>query len=350
VTESTGSHRPPEHPQIASGGIGVLLVNLGTPDAHDTAAVRRYLAEFLSDRRVIELTPWLWQPILHGVILRTRPARVAEAYHKVWLNETNESPLRYYTRRQAERLGERLGEHDGRLVVSWAMRYGNPSIAEQIGALHAQGCERILIAPLYPQYSASTTATVNDRAFETLKSMRWQPALRCLPPYYDHPAYIEALAQSIAQHFAAEEQRPEVILASFHGLPQEYFDKGDPYYCHCARTTRLLRERLGLNEGQLRMTFQSRFGPKKWLQPYTDKTLKTLAREGVRHLAVVMPGFAADCLETLEEMAMQNRDLFLGHGGNRYDVIPCLNDSETGIDMLHSLVVQELAGWITPQA
>jgi ferrochelatase len=346
VTEPTGNHRPPDHPLLASGHIGVLLVNLGTPDAHDVPAVRRYLAEFLSDRRVIELTPLLWQPLLHGIILRTRPARVAEAYHKVWMEETNESPLRYYTRRQAELLGERFGERDGKFHLVWAMRYGNPSIAAQIGALHTQGCERLLVVPLYPQYSATTTATVNDRVFDTLRTMRWQPALRCLPPYYDHTAYIEAIAQTIEQHIAGGEQRPEVILASFHGLPQVYFDKGDPYYCHCARTTRLLRERLGLDETRLRMSFQSRFGPKKWLQPYTDRTIKALAREGVRHIAVVMPGFAADCLETLEEMGMQNRDLFLGHGGSRYDIIPCLNDSAAGIDMLHTLVAQELAGWI----
>jgi len=347
VTEPSGTPCPAEHPAIASGAVGVLLVNLGTPDGHDTAAVRRYLAEFLSDRRVIELTPWLWKPILHGVILRTRPARVAEAYHKIWHHETNESPLRYYTRRQAEQLGERLRERDGRIVVSWAMRYGNPSIAEQIAALQTQGCERLLVVPLYPQYSASTTATVNDKVFDVLKTQRWQPALRCLPPYFDHPDYIEAIARSIEQCFAADALRPEMILVSFHGLPQEYFEKGDPYYCHCAKTTRLLRERLGLDERQLRMSFQSRFGPKKWLQPYTDKTLKALAREGVRHIAVVMPGFAADCLETLEEMAIQNRDLFLGQGGERYHVIPCLNDGATGIDMLYKLVTQELAGWIT---
>ena len=340
MTEPSATACPPEHPAVASGGIGVLLVNLGTPDGHDTAAVRRYLAEFLSDRRVIELTPWLWKPLLHGIILRTRPARVAEAYHKIWHHETNESPLRYYTRRQAEQLGERLRERHARITVGWAMRYGNPSLAEQIGALHAQGCERLLVVPLYPQYSASTTATVNDRAFDTLKTLRWQPALRCLPPYYDHPAYIDAVARSIEQRLAADQARPEVILASFHGLPQEYFEKGDPYYCHCAKTTRLLRERL-------RMTFQSRFGPKKWLQPYTDKTLKLLARQGVRRVAVVMPGFAADCLETLEEMGMQNRDLFLGHGGERYDAIACLNDSEAGVNMLQSLVTQELAGWIS---
>jgi ferrochelatase len=346
VTESSGTPRPAGHPAVASGQIGVLLVNLGTPESHDTTAVRRYLAEFLSDRRVIELTPWLWKPILHGVILRTRPARVAEAYHKIWHHETNESPLRYYTRRQAEKLGGRLRARDDRITVSWAMRYGNPSIAEQIAALQAAGCERLLIVPLYPQYSATTTATVNDKVFDVLKAQRWQPALRSLPPYYDHPAYIEAVARSIEEHLATGDQRPEVILVSFHGLPQQYFDNGDPYYCHCAKTTRMLRERLGLNEQQLRMTFQSRFGPKKWLQPYTDKTLKSLARKGVRHIAVIMPGFAADCLETLEEMGIQNRELFLGHGGEHYDVISCLNDSEAGIDMLDRLVAQELGGWM----
>jgi ferrochelatase len=346
VTEPSENACPPEHPAVATGAIGVLLVNLGTPDGYDTAAVRRYLAEFLSDRRVIELTPWLWKPLLHGIILRTRPARVAEAYHKIWHHETNESPLRYYTRRQAEQLGGCLRERDGRITVGWAMRYGNPSIAEQLVALQTQGCERLLVVPLYPQYSASTTATVNDKVFDTMKTLRWQPTLRCLPPYYDHPAYIDALARSIEQGLASDGQRPEVILASFHGLPQEYFEKGDPYYCHCARTTRLLRERLGLDEQQLRMTFQSRFGPKKWLRPYTNKTLRALAREGVRHVAVVMPGFAADCLETLEEMGIQNRELFLGHGGEHYNAIACLNDSEAGIDMLRSLVTQELAGWM----
>ncbi len=323
-----------------------MLVNLGTPDACTPEAVRRYLAEFLSDQRVIELSPWIWQPILHGVILRTRPGKVAAAYREIWIHETDESPLRLYTRRQAERLAEKFAANDGELVVDWAMRYGKPPLPERLLALQREGCQRILVVPLYPQYSATTTATVNDRVFDTLKSMRWQPAIRTLPPYHDHPSYINALAESIANHLAASEFNPEVILASFHGLPKEYFDAGDPYHCHCAKTTRLLRERLGCSEDDLRMSFQSRFGPKQWLQPYTDQTIAELATNGIKRLAVVTPGFAADCLETLEEIGIQNRRLFLDNGGQDYTLIPCLNDSETGIRMLHDLIRQELAGWI----
>ena len=347
MTETAADPRPSDHPEVRGGRIGVLLVNLGTPDGKDRASVRRYLAEFLSDRRVIELSPWLWQPILHGIILRTRPGKVAEAYAEIWRNDSDESPLRYYTRRQAELLADGIGDFGGRLIVSWAMRYGNPAIGPQLRALQQAGCERILLAPLYPQYSATTTATVNDKAFETLGKLRWQPALRVLPPYHDHPAYIGAVADSIADYLATCDQPPDAVLASFHGLPEENLHKGDPYYCHCAKTTRLLRERLGLDENRLRLTFQSRFGPKQWLQPYTDKTIEALAQQGARHIAVVMPGFAADCLETIEEMGIQNRDLFLQHGGRRYDVIPCLNDSAAGIELLAALVRQELAGWLT---
>ena len=338
--------RPLDHPPVQSGRVGVLLVNLGTPDGKDTASVRRYLAEFLSDRRVIELSPLLWKPILHGVILRTRPAKVAEAYAKIWRNGSDESPLRYFTRQQAELLAARFDDPQDRLSVSWAMRYGSPDIAQQLHALQQSGCDRILLAPLYPQYSATTTATVNDKAFETLGKLRWQPSLRMLPPYYDHPAYIGAIAGTVTDYLDACEQPPDAVLASFHGLPEENLHKGDPYYCHCAKTARLLRERLGLDDKRLRLTFQSRFGPKQWLQPYTDKTIEALAREGARHIAVVMPGFAADCLETIEEMGIQNRDLFLQNGGQRYDVIPCLNDTPAGIDMLYTLVRQELAGWL----
>ncbi len=346
MTANNDQHRPPEHPDVHTGRVGVLLVNLGTPSGADSASVRRYLAEFLSDRRVIEMSPWIWQPILRGIILRTRPAKVAEAYRKVWIEETDESPLRFYTRRQAELLAARVTGTEGIPTVDWAMRYGRPSIAERLQALKHEGCERILVAPLYPQYSATTTATVADRVFDVLKEMRWQPTIRMLPPYYGHQAYIDALAAQVESYLGTCDQRPDVILASYHGLPQAYFDAGDPYYCHCAKTTRLLRERLGVGDSFLRMAFQSRFGPKQWLQPYTDKTLESLARDGIAHVTVIMPGFSADCLETLEEMGMQNRDLFLQAGGQRYDVIPCLNDCEAGIDMLSTLVRQELMGWV----
>lgn len=336
----------PQHPKTQAAETGVLLINLGTPQAHDSRSVRRYLGEFLSDRRVIELTPWLWKPLLHGIILRVRPRKVAEAYRAIWIDETDESPLRFFTRRQSERLSERLTENRHNPIVAWAMRYGHPSIPETIAALQRLGCQRILIAPLYPQYSATTTATVNDKVFDTLKALRWQPVIRVMPPYYDHPAYIEALAVSIENHLNAADQRPDAIIASYHGLPQAYSDAGDPYYCQCAKTTRLLRTRLGFREHDLRMSFQSRFGPKQWLQPYTNETLSTMAHDGARHVAVITPGFAADCLETLEEIGIQNRNLFLEHGGARYDVIPCLNDSEAGVRMLAELVLQELAGWI----
>ncbi len=347
MTKRPDSVLPPQHPEIPDARTGVLLVNLGTPDACTPGAVRRYLAEFLSDRRVIELSPWAWQPILHGIILRTRPRKVAAAYREIWIHETNESPLRLYTRRQAELLAEKLTANGRDLVVHWAMRYGKPPLPERLLALQREGCQRILVVPLYPQYSATTTATVNDRVFDTLESMRWQPAIRSMPPYHDHPSYINAVAESIESHLAAAGFNPEVILASFHGLPKEYFDAGDPYHCHCAKTTRLLRERLGCSEDDLRMSFQSRFGPKQWLQPYTDQSIAELARNGVKRLAVVTPGFAADCLETLEEMAIQNKHLFLENGGQDYAVIPCLNDSEAGTRMLLELVRQELAGWIT---
>ncbi len=346
MTVHSDSALPPDHPDIPDARIGVLLVNLGTPDACTPEAVRRYLAEFLSDRRVIELSPWIWQPILHGIILRTRPRKVAAAYREIWIHDSDESPLRLYTRRQAELLREKLAANEGDLVVDWAMRYGKPQLSERLRALQREGCQRILLFPLYPQYSATTTATVNDRVFDTLKSMRWQPAIRTMPSYHDHPSYINALAESIESHLAASGSSPEVMLASFHGLPREYFDAGDPYHCHCAKTTRLLRERLGCSEDYLRMSFQSRFGPKEWLQPYTDQAIEELAKSGIKRLAVVTPGFAADCLETLEEMGIQNRRLFLDNGGQDYSLIPCLNDSDTGARMLLDLVRQELAGWI----
>ncbi|HEX5778896.1 MAG TPA: ferrochelatase, partial [Xanthobacteraceae bacterium] len=286
----------------AAGKIGVLLVNLGTPDATDYWSMRRYLKEFLSDRRVIETNRVLWWFVLNFIILTRRPQAKGRDYDKIWNRERNESPLRTITRSQAEKLAASYAD-ESRVLVDWAMRYGNPSIPSRLEAMQKSGCERILVVPLYPQYAAATTATVADKVFDALKQMRWQPAIRIAAPYYDDPAYIDALAASIERDLAALPWKPDAIIASYHGIPQDYADKGDPYPAHCAETTRLLRARLGMDESQLRMTFQSRFGRAEWIKPYTDETVKALAAGGVKNLAVVTPGFAADCLETLEEIA-----------------------------------------------
>jgi ferrochelatase len=336
---------PLGHTPVATGRIGVLLVNLGTPEGTSYWPMRRYLSEFLSDRRVIEWSPFVWQPILQGIVLSVRPRKSGALYASIWNKERNESPLRTFTRAQAEKLAVALaGETE--VIVDWAMRYGIPSIAERLDALKDKGAERILLFPLYPQYSASTTATVNDKTFDALKAMRWQPALRTVPPYYDEPVYIEALAQSVERHYATLDFAPEVLIASYHGLPKSYFEKGDPYHCHCQKTSRLLAERLGLRESKLLTTFQSRFGPEEWLKPYTDKTVERLAREGVKRLAIVNPGFVSDCLETLEEIAVQNRDIFLHHGGEKFGHVPCLNDSAEGMRVITTIALRELSGWI----
>ena len=336
---------PGDHPPVAARKVGVLLVNLGTPDATDRKALRRYLAEFLSDRRVIETPRAIWLPILYGIILNTRPRKVGKAYETIWNTDLDESYLRTYTRSQSNLLAESLANHP-EIDVDWAMRYGQPAIADRLTAMKQRGCERILIFPLYPQYSAATTATVNDKAFEALVGMRWQPAIRTVPPYHDDPAYIEAIAGSIEAHLTGLDWQPEVVLASFHGLPQSYFRKGDPYHCHCMKTARLVRERLGWPEEKLMVAFQSRFGPQEWLQPYTDKTVRKLARDGVRRIAIINPGFASDCLETLEEIAVQARESFEEHGGERFSHIPCLNDSDRGMAVIESVVRRELRGWI----
>jgi ferrochelatase len=325
--------------------VGVLLVNLGTPDTADAAGVRVYLKEFLSDPRVIENQGLLWKLILNGVILRIRPARKARDYRKIWNAERNESPLKTITRAQAEKLTAAIADHD-HVVVDWAMRYGNPSIASRIEALAAQGCGRLLVVPLYPQYSAATSATVCDEVFRVLAGMRVQPILRVTPPYYDDPDYIAALAHSINSHLATLSFQPEIILASFHGMPKSYIDKGDPYQAQCIATTDALRKRLGLDGAKLILTFQSRFGNAEWLQPYTNKTVAKLAKDGVRRIAVVTPGFSADCLETLEEIAQENAEIFLHNGGEQFAAIPCLNDSDGGMDVIRQLVLRELQGWI----
>jgi len=325
--------------------VGVLLVNLGTPDTADTSGVRVYLKEFLSDPRVIEDQGLRWKLVLNGIILRIRPARKARDYLKIWNTEKNESPLKTITRAQSEKLATAISDHD-HVVVDWAMRYGNPSIASRIDALTAQGCDRLLVVPLYPQYSAATSATVCDEVFRVLGQMRAQPTLRVTPPYYDDPDYIEALAVSINAHLASLPFQPEIIVASFHGMPQKYVDKGDPYQTHCIATTESLRKRMGLDASKLLLTFQSRFGFDAWLQPYTDKTMERLAKEGVRRIAVVTPGFSADCLETLEEIAQENAEIFEHNGGEQFAFVPCLNDSEPGMDVIRQLVLRELQGWI----
>jgi ferrochelatase len=328
----------------ATGKVGVLLVNLGTPEGTDYWSVRRYLKEFLSDRRVIETNRALWWLILNFIVLTVRPSRSGAKYRSVWNEELDESPLRTITRAQSDKVATALAARSG-LVVDWAMRYGNPSIASRIEALQAKGCDRLLVFPLYPQYSASTTATVNDKAFDALKAMRYQPAIRTVPAYPGDPVYIAAVADSIRTHLAGLDWQPDKILASYHGLPRSYVDKGDPYLGQCVLTTERLREALGTLGAKLSFTFQSRFGREEWLQPYTDKTVEALARDGVKRLAIVTPGFAADCLETLEEIAEENKEIFLEHGGERFTFIPCLNDSEGGIRVLLHLIERELKGW-----
>lgn len=336
----------PAHPQVAFGRVGVLLVNLGTPDGTSYRPMRRYLAEFLTDRRVIEWSPLVWYPILYGIVLNRRPQRVGKAYEAIWNKERDESFLRTFTRAQAEKLAVSLASLSPHVRVDWAMRYGQPAIADRIAALHKAGCERIVLFPLYPQYAASTTATVNDKAFEALQAMRWQPALRVVPPYHDDPVYIGALAGSVRDELARLAFEPEVIVASFHGIPKSYFEKGDPYYCHCHKTARLLRAALGRDEKQLLLTFQSRFGPEEWLKPYTDETVVDLARQGVKRIAVINPGFVSDCLETLEEIAVMARDSFLQAGGEAFAHVPCLNDGPAGMSVIEHVVRRELMGWV----
>jgi ferrochelatase len=350
MSSALSSSSAPAHPAVAFGKIGVLLVNLGTPEGTGYWPMRRYLAEFLSDRRVIEVPRAIWLPLLHLAILTVRPSRKGKDYETIWNKERNEGPLKTITRAQAEKLAQRiadgaLGAGGGKIVVDWAMRYGQPSVASRIAALQAQGCDRLLVVPLYPQYCAATNATVADCAFDALKALRWQPALRIAAPFYDRPSYIEALAKSLRNGLAKLDFEPEKIVVSWHGIPQAYFDKGDPYFCHCAKTTRLLSEATGLGEKML-TTFQSRLGPKQWLKPYTIETVKALAAQGVKKLVVIAPGFVSDCLETLEELAVENRRAFLEAGGAHFAVLPCLNDSIEGIDVIADVVRTEVSGWI----
>ena len=342
--------RPEGHPSVMSGRIGVLLTNLGTPEGTDYWSMRRYLHEFLSDRRVIETPRWLWWPLLNLIILTKRPKSKGHDYASIWNNELNEGPLKTITRSQMEKLtslfSDELGEAADNISVDWAMRYGKPSMEERLQALMDKGCDRILLVPLYPQYSAATSATVCDHAFRALMKMRWQPSLRICPPYYDDPAYIEALVSSMKRDLAKLPFEPERILVSFHGIPQSYFDKGDPYYCHCSKTYRLMREAMGWSKERFQMSFQSRFGTEEWIKPYTDETVKGFARSGVRRMVIVAPGFSADCLETLEELDVENRNYFMEAGGEEFAYLPCLNDSDDGMRAIHDVVRRELQGWV----
>jgi len=335
---------PPDHPFAQPPRIGVLLLNLGTPDATDYWSVRRYLKEFLSDRRVIETNPVVWWAILNLIILSVRPQKSGANYDRIWDKRTNESPLMVITRNQAERLAERLRGDE--VMVDFAMRYGNPSTESRLEAMRKAGCRRILLVPLYPQYSATTTATANDKAFDALKKMRWQPAVRTMPAYFDDPVYIETLARSIQQGVANLDFTPDTVITSYHGMPISYRDAGDPYYYQCLETTRRVREHLGWPESKLMVTFQSRFGRAEWLQPYTDETLAELPGKGIKKVAILAPAFAADCIETLEEIAITGREQFMHAGGEQYAYIPCLNDTPGGMDMIEHIVRHELQGWL----
>ena len=339
-------HAPENHPPIRPDKIGVLISNLGTPDSHTYWPMRRYLSEFLSDRRVIDYPRWKWQPILQFIVLSIRPFTSGAAYRSIWNTESDESPLLTITKNQAAKLEESLeSRFGGRVLTGFGMRYGNPSTRSALERMVDSGCRKILHFPLYPQYSASTTASANDALFEALKQTKWQPAVRTVAPYYDHSAYIGVLADSVNSHLAGLDFEPDAVVASYHGLPKRYLTEGDPYHCQCCKTSRLLTERLGWEPGRLVTSFQSRFGREEWLQPYTVDTVASLARGGRRQVAVMAPGFSADCIETLEEIQEEIKDAFLEAGGERFSYIPCLNSEDSHIAMMTNIVSENLAGW-----
>jgi ferrochelatase len=323
-----------KHPKVSFGKTGVLIINLGTPDSTSWWDIRKYLKEFLSDRRVIEVNPIIWKIILNLIILTFRPSKTAHAYKQIWIKETNESPLRYFTRNQAFKLAKKFT--NDKICIDFAMRYGNPSIKKKLTLLQQNGCENIIILPLYPQYAAATTATVCDEVYRNLMKMRWQPSLQIIPHYESNPLYIDALVKSIKKKLSIIDWKPDLIIASYHGIPKSYFEKGDPYQCYCQKTSRLLSEKF--KDIPIKTTFQSRFGPQEWLTPYTDKTLEILPSEGKKNVLVICPGFSSDCVETLEEINIQGKESFMNKGGKNFDLIPCLNDNEDHINLLEQLV------------
>ena len=327
-----------DHPEVKFGKTGILIVNLGTPDSTSWWDIRKYLKEFLSDRRVIEVNPIIWKVILNLFILTFRPSKTAHAYKQIWMNDTNESPLRYYTKMQTKKLKDKIISQN--IIIDFAMRYGNPSIKSKMQLLKNVGCENIIILPLYPQYAAATTATVCDEVYRCLMEMRWQPSLQIIPHYESDPLYIDALVKSVNKKISSINWKPKLIMASYHGIPKSYFDKGDPYQCYCHKTTRLMKEKF--KDVPIETTFQSRFGPQEWLTPYTDKTLESLPKKGTKNLLVICPGFSSDCVETLEEINIQGRESFMKNGGENFDVIPCLNDNDDHINMMENLVKKYL--------
>ncbi|UWQ21957.1 ferrochelatase [Jannaschia sp. W003] len=344
-------HAPRDHPPVRMGKVGLLLANLGTPDGTDYRSMRRYLNEFLSDRRVIDYSPWLWQPLLQGVILSKRPFTSGAAYRSIWNEEADESPLATITKAQTAAMAERMRARFGdRVQVEYAMRYGNPSTVSVVERMKAEGCDRIVFFPLYPQYAGATTATANDQFFRALMKLKWQPAARTVPAYADDARYVDALARSVERAYAAMDGEPDILVCSYHGVPKRYLMEGDPYHCQCRKTTRLLRERLGWDESRITTTFQSRFGPEEWLQPYTVEEVARLAERGKKRIAVIAPAFSADCIETLEEINEEIRESFEHAGGERFDYIPCLNDDAAHMDALAEIAVENMAGWIAPDA
>ena len=326
------------HPPVNYGKTGVLIINLGTPDSTNWFDIRKYLKEFLSDRRVIEVNPIIWQIILNLFILTFRPSKTAKAYKEIWMKNENMSPLLYYTKNQSEKTSQSLQKEN--IILDFAMRYGNPSIKKKIHKLHEMGCENLVILPLYPQYAAATTATVCDEVYRTLMKMRWQPSLKIIPHYESNPLYIDALVNSINKKINEISWKPDLIIASYHGIPKKYFDKGDPYHCYCHKTTRLIVEKF--NSIKVKTTFQSRFGPQEWLQPYTDKTLENLPKEGIKNVLTICPGFSSDCVETLEEILIQGKESFINAGGTNFDMVPCLNDNDDHIFLIKSLIENNL--------